>query len=416
MKNKREGFWCSHKARISKKIEDLMAKRGVKVLKGDEKKEKREDMWLAQIGQRENHCYAWDNSESSLLIHQLGRDISINCLLRCSRSDYGIIATLNTGFHSLIRSGELYKLRRQKGIVEHWVYFSCNLLEWEAFDPTYRRWMHMPKIRANECFMCSNNESLAVGTELLIFGKEIMYPIVYKYSILTHTWTPGIRMHTPRYLFASASLGEIEIIAGGCDLRGNILSSAERYNSETGKWETVPSMNKARRMCSAVFMEGKFYVIGGIGVENLKIITSGEVYDLKTKTWSEIPNMYPATNEGAVSTKEPFIAEGPPLLAAVNDVLYVADHVLKQVKKYDKEKNLWVTVGRLPKRTASMDGWGITFKACGDQLMVIGGPRVLGAGFVEINSWVPKEGPLEWNLVGRKPSSSFVYNCAIMGC
>ncbi|KAK8265783.1 hypothetical protein V6Z11_D12G199900 [Gossypium hirsutum] len=406
MKNKREGFWCSHKARISKKIEDLMAKRGVKVLKGDEKKEKREDMWLAQIGQRENHCYAWDNSESSLLIHQLGRDISISCLLRCSRSDYGIIATLNTGFHSLIRSGELYKLRRQKGIVEHWVYFSCNLLEWEAFDPTYRRWMHMPKIRANECFMCSDNESLAVGTELLIFGKEIMYPIVYKYSILTHTWTPGIRMHTPRYLFASASLGEIGIIAGGCDLRGNILSSAERYNSETGKWETVPSMNKARRMCSAVFMEGKFYVIGGIGVENLKIITSGEVYDLKTKTWSEIPNMYPATNEGAVSTKEPFIAEGPPLLAAVNDVLYVADH----------EKNLWVTVGRLPKRIASMDGWGITFKACGDQLMVIGGPRVLGAGFVEINSWVPKEGPLEWNLVGRKPSSSFVYNCAVMGC
>ncbi|XP_012438735.1 F-box/kelch-repeat protein At1g74510-like [Gossypium raimondii] len=416
MKNKREGFWCSHKARISKKIEDLMAKRGVKVLKGDEKKEKREDMWLAQIGQRENHRYASDNSESSLLIHQLGRDISINCLLCCSRSDYGIIATLNTSFHSLIRSGELYKLMRQKGIVQHWVYFSCNLLEWEAFDPTHRRWMHMPKIRANDCFMCSDNESLAVGTELLIFGKEIMYPIVYKYSILTHTWTPGMRMHTPRYLFASASLGEIGIIAGGCDLRGNILSSAELYNSETGKWETIPSMNKARRMCSAVLMEGKFYVIGGIGVENLKIITSGEVYDLKTKTWSEIPNMYPATNEGAVSTKEPFIAEGPPLLAVVNDVLYVADHVLKQVKKYDKEKNLWVIVGRFPKRTASMDGWGITFKACGDQLMVIGGPRVLGAGFVEINSWVPKEGPLEWNLVGRKPSSSFVYNCVVMGC
>ncbi|MBA0621224.1 hypothetical protein Godav_006870 [Gossypium davidsonii] len=63
-----------------------------------------------------------------------------------------------------------------------------------------------------------------------------------------------------------------------------------------------------------------------------------------------------------------------------------------------------------------MNGWGIAFRACGDQLMIIGGPRVLGAGFVEINSWVPKEGPLEWNLVARKPSSSFVYNSVVMGC
>ncbi|KAK8265786.1 hypothetical protein V6Z11_D12G200100 [Gossypium hirsutum] len=372
-----------------------MAKRGVKVLKGDEKKEKREDMWLAQIGQRENHRYASDNSESSLLIHQLGRDISINCLLRCSRSYYGIIATLNTGFHSLIRSGELYKLRRQMGIVEHWVYFSCNLLEWEAFDPIHRRWMHMPKMQAYECFMYSDKESLAVGTQLLVSGKEIMYPIVYKYCILTHTWATEMRMHTPRCLFASSSLGEIGFIAGGCDLRGNILSSAELYNSETG-----------RRMCFAVFMEGKFYVIGGIGVESLKTITSVEVYDLKTKTWSEIHNMYPARNEEAGPTEEPLTAEAPPLVAVVNDVLYIADHVLKQVKKYDKEKNLWVTVGPFPERTTSINGWGIAFRAYGDQLMIIGGPRVL----------VPNEGPLEWNLVARKPSSSFVYNCAVMGC
>ncbi|TYG90686.1 hypothetical protein ES288_A12G202100v1 [Gossypium darwinii] len=372
-----------------------MAKKGVKVLKGDKKKEKMEDMWLAQIGQRENHRYAWYNSKSSLLIHQLRLDISINCLLRCTRSDYGIIATLNTSFHSLIQSGELYKLRRQMGIVEHWVYFSCNLLVWEAFDPIHRRWMHMPKIQTCESFMCSDKELLAVETQLLVFGKEIMYPTIYKYSILTHTWISGMRMHRPRCLFTSASLGEIRIITGGCDLHRNILSSAELYNSETGRWETIPRMNKARKMCSAVFMEGKFYVIGGIGVESLKTIKSGEVYDLKTKTWYEIPNMYPAPNERVRPTEEPLTADAPPPVAVVNDVLYVADHVLKQVKKYDKEKNLW---------------------ACGDQLMIIGGLRVLGAGFVEINSWVPKEGHLEWNLVARKPSSSFVYNCEVMGC
>ncbi|OIW18101.1 hypothetical protein TanjilG_00329 [Lupinus angustifolius] len=56
---------------------------------------------------------ASDQSDSGGLIRQLGRDISINCLLRCSRSDYGLISLLNRSFRSLIRSGEIYRLRRQ---------------------------------------------------------------------------------------------------------------------------------------------------------------------------------------------------------------------------------------------------------------------------------------------------------------
>ncbi|XVF11951.1 hypothetical protein REPUB_Repub08aG0072800 [Reevesia pubescens] len=381
--------------------EDQMTRKVLKPLEGD---------------QSDNHRHACDHSESSLLIHQLGRDISINCLLRCSRSDYGAIASLNMGFRSVIRSGELYRLRREMGIVEHWVYFSCNLLEWEAFDPIRRRWMHLPRMTSNECFRCSDKESLAVGTELLVFGKEITSHVIYRYSILTNTWSSGMKMNTPRCLFGSASLGEIAILAGGCDPRGNILSSAELYNSETGKWITIPSMNKARKMCSAVFMEGKFYVIGGIGAGNSKTLTCGEVYDLKTNMWREIPNMFPARNGGAGATEAPAAAEAPPLVAVVNNELYAADYAHKEVRKYDEEKNLWVTLGRLPERAVSMNGWGLAFRACGDRLIVIGGPRALGEGMIELNSWVPNEGPPEWNLLASKPSGSFVYNCAVMGC
>uniref|UniRef100_A0A1S3Y5I8 F-box/kelch-repeat protein SKIP11-like n=1 Tax=Nicotiana tabacum TaxID=4097 RepID=A0A1S3Y5I8_TOBAC len=113
--------------------------------------------------QADNQRHAGDNSDSSSLIHAIGRDNSISCLIRCSRSDYGAIASLNSSFRSLIRNGELYRLRRQNGVVEHWVYFSCQLLEWEAFDPTRRRWMHLPTMNPNECFVFSDKESLAVG-------------------------------------------------------------------------------------------------------------------------------------------------------------------------------------------------------------------------------------------------------------
>ncbi|KVI11311.1 hypothetical protein Ccrd_010280 [Cynara cardunculus var. scolymus] len=62
------------------------------------------------------------------------------------RSTYGAIALLNRSFCDLIRSGELYKLKRVNGIIEHWVYYSCNLVKWEAFDPISRKWMLLPKM------------------------------------------------------------------------------------------------------------------------------------------------------------------------------------------------------------------------------------------------------------------------------
>ena len=360
-----------------------------------------------------------NSSDSASLISRIGRDNSISCLIRCSRSDYGSIASLNRSFRSLVRTGELYKLRRLNGVIEHWVYFSCQLLEWEAFDPDLRRWMRLPRMAPNECFMCSDKESLAVGTELLVFGKELnaaaFSHVIYRYSLLTNSWTSGMRMNTPRSLFGSASLGEIAILAGGCNSDGSsILSSAEMYNSEEGTWELLPSMNKPRKMCSGVFMDGKFYVIGGIGGSENRVLTCGEEFDLRTRTWREIPNMSPGRS-AAANNEMPAATEAPPLVAVVDNELYAADYADMEVKKYDKEWKLWNTVGRLPERAMSMHGWGVAFRACGNRLIVIGGPRS-GESFIEVNSWVPSEGPPEWKLLARKQSGNFVYNCAVMGC
>jgi len=346
-----------------------------------------------------------ENWDTDSLIPALGRDVSIQCLIHCSRSEYGTLASLNWDFHNIIRSGELYRHRRKSGISEHWVYFSCNVLEWEAFDPDRGRWMHLPQMPSNECFMCSDKESLAVGTELLVFGKEVTSHVVLRYSILTNSWSSGMTMNEPRCLFGSASLGEIAIVAGGC-VQNTVLSSAELYNSETGTWEVLPSMNKARKLCSGVFMDGKFYVIGG-NVSNKESYTCGEEYNLETKTWKIIPNMSPVRSAAT---------EAPPLVAVVNNELYAADYAEKELRKYDKEKNSWFTLGRLPERAVSTNGWGLAFRACGERLIVIGGPRAVGGGFIELNSWVPNNEPPQWNMLASKHSGSFVYNCAVMGC
>ncbi|KAL8035590.1 hypothetical protein ABFX02_12G107100 [Erythranthe guttata] len=368
--------------------------------------------------QSDSQRHAGDNSDSTSLIGAIGKDNSISCLIRCSRADYGAIASLNRNFRSLVRSGALYKLRRQNGVVEHWVYFACQLLEWEAFDPARRRWMHVPRMNPNDCFIFADKESLAVGTELLVFGRDLMSHVIYRYSLLTNKWTTGMTMNRPRCLFGSASLGQLAILAGGCDSLGNILSSAEMYDSETGEWKTLPSMNKRRKMCSGVFMDGKFYVVGGIGGVDSKLLTCGEEYDLATGAWTEIPNMSPVCGGAAARENEPPVtSEAPPLIAVVGNELYAADYADMEVRRYDKGRGDWVTIGRLPERADSTYGWGLAFRACGDRLIVIGGPRNSGEGFIEVNAWAPGEGgPPRWELLGRKRSGSFVYNCAVMGC
>ncbi|KAK7265782.1 hypothetical protein RJT34_33405 [Clitoria ternatea] len=355
------------------------------------------------------------NDQTSLLIPLLGRDISINCICRVPRSEYGSIALLNRSFRDLIRTGQVYWLRREMGIVEHWIYFSCNLLLWEGFDPVSGLSVHLPPMVTSDCFMCSDKESLAVGTELLVLGKDVTAPIVYKYSIVTNEWTVGASLNFPRCLFGSASLGGIGIVAGGCDPRGKVLSVAELYNSDTGKWEILPNMHYARKMCSAVFIHGKFYVVGGVG-DDLKPIPCSEEFDLKTKEWRKVPDMAPPPNEVDENARPTNVVEAPPLLGVVNNVLYAADHHKRELKTYVKERNLWITLGGLPKGSASMHGWGIAFRACGDRLMVIGGQNIYGGRMVEISSWIPDGGSPQWDLLARRESSNFVYNCTVMGC
>jgi hypothetical protein len=340
------------------------------------------------------------------LIGGIGRELTISCLLRLPRSYYYDVACVNRSFYSLVRSGELYRLRREVRIVEQMIYCSCNVLEWDGFDPCRQRWFSITSMPAIECFTLADKESLAVGTNILVFGRRVEAHVVLRYSLLTNSWTTGEMMNTPRCLFGSASFGEKAIVAGGIGENGT-LSSAELYDSEMQTWTTLPSMNKARQMCSGFFMDGKFYVIGGKAEKHNEILSCAEEFDLENGTWRLIPDMARGLNGGSGA---------PPLVAVVNNELYAADYASKEVRKYDKVNNAWITLGSLPGRYTSVHGWGLAFRSCGDMLIVIGGMSVGGSGVIEICSWVPNNGLPDWKIIGTRHSGSFVYNCAVMSC
>jgi hypothetical protein len=154
-------------------------------------------------------------------------------------------------------------------------------------------------------------------------------------------------------------------------------------------------------------MDGKFYIIGGKADKQNEILNCAEEFDLEKGTWRLIPDMACGLNGGSGA---------PPLVAVVNNELYAADYALKEVRKYDKTNNGWITLGPLPGRYTSVHGWGLAFRSCGDMLIVIGGMSAGGSGVIEICSWVPNDGPPDWKIIGSRNSGSFVYNCAVMSC
>ncbi|XP_042501381.1 F-box/kelch-repeat protein At5g60570-like [Macadamia integrifolia] len=349
-------------------------------------------------------------SSGDSLIPGIHDDIAVDILAWASRSDYPNLACVNKKLKSLITSGDLYKLRRQMGVVEQWVYLACSNMPWEAFDPDRNRWMRLPRMPCDECFSYADKESLAVGTELLVFGRELSGFAIWMYSLLNHRWSRCPLMNLPRCLFGSSSSGEIAIVAGGSDKNGHILKTAELYNSELCAWESLSDMNLPRKLCSGFFMDGKFYVIGGISDEG-KRLTCGEEYNMETRTWRRINDMIPSWGGPMQS---------PPLVAVVNNELYTADLTTNEVKKYDKSNNAWNVVNRLPVRGDSNNGWGLAFKKCGDKLIVVGGRRGIDGELIVIHSWRPEDGSgggPEWNVLSiRERAGGFVYNCAVMGC
>ena len=138
---------------------------------------------------------------SDSLLPGLMDDVALNCLAWACRSDYILLACINTKYNKLIKSGYLYGLRKQLGFVEHWVYMVCDPRGWEAFDLVRKKWITLPRIPCDECFNHADKESLTVGSQLLVFGRELLDFAIWKYNLVHHSWDKCEGMNRPRWLW-----------------------------------------------------------------------------------------------------------------------------------------------------------------------------------------------------------------------
>ncbi|KAK8653237.1 hypothetical protein V6N13_127247 [Hibiscus sabdariffa] len=357
-------------------------------------------------------------------VPQLCDDIERLILARFPRSEYWKLNFLNKHFSHVLKSGELFKLRRQIGFKESSIFMSASGGNcWWAFDRLFKCCRQLPELPSRDvCFIGGDKESLCAGSHLIVSGREFTgCNVVWRFELETSKWFKGPSMIDPRCLFASATCGTFGFVAGGVEmgLHGvEVLNSAEKYNPEIKSWERLPYMHKKRQLCSGCFMDDKFYVIGGKD-ENHKELTCGESYNKDNNTWELIQDML-KDDDNPVAKRQ-----SPPLLAVVNNELYCLETSSNELKVYLKKTNTWKKLGAVPVRADLHKGWGVAFKSLGNELLVIGyssaiasSNRNCNCNGMTIYTCRPevKSEELQWRCVEgyRDRLNFFLLNCCVM--
>ena len=343
----------------------------------------------------------------------LSDELETMILARFPISEHWKLCCLNKQFLSLLKSGEIFKIRREIGLKEPSVFmFASGESNWRAFDRRFKSCRKLPIIPSDYSFEYGDKESFSAGTNLFVSGKEIDGAVVWRYELATNKWFKGPSMISRRCLFASATCGIYAFVAGGLETTTcrEVLSSAEKYNSESQSWQPLPGMKQKRKFCSGCYMDNKFYVIGGQD-EQQNDLTCAEFFDEETNSWNLIPGML---KDIPLSS-----SRSPPLIAVANNELYTLDASSNELKVYLKVSNSWKKLGPVPVRADAQGGWGVAFKSLGNELLVIGATSVsYSERALTIYTCCPDPAveKLQWRQIVCSSTSlnPFIHNCAVM--
>jgi len=109
-------------------------------------------------------------------------------------------------------------------------------------------------------------------------------------------WETKPSMQAPRFAHVADLVNGEICVAGGLQMSGGgvptLVTSGECYNSNNSTWSYTSVMNEPRfAAASAVGLDGKWYVFGGLTVDDGTVVAavSTEVYDPATNQWRILP-------------------------------------------------------------------------------------------------------------------------------
>lgn len=109
-----------------------------------------------------------------VVIPCLSDELETMILARFPISKQWKICSLNKKFLRLMKSGEIYKIRRVIGFKELSVFMlASGERNWGVFDGQFKAYRKLPIIPSDYKFECGDKESFTAGTHLFVSGMEM---------------------------------------------------------------------------------------------------------------------------------------------------------------------------------------------------------------------------------------------------
>ena len=229
--------------------------------------------------------------ENSRLIPSLPDEISFQILARLPRINYLKLKLVSQAWKAAIQSSELFKLRKELGKTEEWLYILTKVqndkLLWYALDPLSRRWQRLPRM-PNFAFEDESKKGLNALRMWNMVGSSI------KIADAIRGWL-GRKDAFDRMRFCGCAIGAVDgclYVLGGFS-RASTMKYVWRYDPILNVWSEATSMSIGRAYCKTGILNNKLYVVGGVSrcQGRLTPLQSAEVFDPITGVWSQIPSM-----------------------------------------------------------------------------------------------------------------------------
>ncbi len=127
-----------------------------------------------------------------------------------------------------------------------------------------------------------------VGDRLVVVGGQDEKKLVAETEVFDgQSWTQAADLPSPREHLAATSDGVYVYTLGGRNLSADENSAAfERFDPESGNWDTLANMPTPRGSYGAAFIDGRIVAVGG--EEPTRVLSTVEMYDIANKKWSTL--------------------------------------------------------------------------------------------------------------------------------